>query len=227
MRILVVEDDTTIAEYIAKGFRELGNAVDVAHTGPDGLEFATSGVHDAVILDLMLPGMDGLEVLSSMRGRGVTTPVIILSAKNSVDDKVRGLQSGGDDYLTKPFSFMELSARVQALVRRNTQAAPVQTQLQSGDITFDLFTRQVKRGTTPIELHAKELTLLEYMMHNAGRVLTKTMILEQVWDYGFDPQTNVVEVLVHRLRTKLDKPFGTKTIRTIRGVGYVFNTAVD
>ncbi|WP_421902739.1 response regulator transcription factor [Maridesulfovibrio sp.] len=220
MRILIVEDDTTIAEYIAKGLRESGFTVDHAADGNDGLNFALNTEYDAAIIDLMLPGRDGLSIIAEMRSRTIETPVLILSARQSVDDKVSGLQAGGDDYLTKPFSFAELQARLQALIRRSSRT-PSESKLQVGNLVLDRFTREVTREGTPIILHAREYGLLEYMMNNAGRVITKTMILEHIWDYSFNPQTNVVEVLMHRLRSKVDKPFADNLISTIRGVGYV------
>lgn len=220
MRILIIEDDMTISEYIAKGLRESGFTVDHAADGNDGLNFALSTEYDAAIIDLMLPGRDGLGIIAEMRGRSIETPVLILSARQSVDDKVSGLQAGGDDYLTKPFSFVELQARLQALIRRSSKT-PAESKLQVGDLSLDRFTREVSRSGTPIILHAREYGLLEYMMNNAGRVITKTMILEHIWDYSFNPQTNVVEVLMHRLRSKVDKPFESNLISTIRGVGYV------
>ncbi|NDV26837.1 response regulator transcription factor [Desulfovibrio sp. JC010] len=220
MRILIVEDDTTIAEYIAKGLREAGFTVDHAADGNEGLNFALSTEYDAAVIDLMLPGRDGLSIIAEMRGRALETPVLILSARQSVDDKVSGLQAGGDDYLTKPFSFVELQARLQALIRRSSRT-PAESKLQVGDLVLDRFTREVSRDGEPIILHAREYGLLEYMMNNSGRVITKTMILEHIWDYSFNPQTNVVEVLMHRLRSKVDKPFAENLISTIRGVGYV------
>ncbi len=220
MRILIVEDDMTIAGYIAKGLRESGFTVDHAANGNDGLNFALSTEYDAAIIDLMLPGRDGLSIIAEMRGRAMETPVLILSARQSVDDKVSGLQAGGDDYLTKPFSFAELQARLQALIRRSSRT-PADSKLQVDDLILDRFTREVSRDGAQIILHAREYGLLEYMMNNAGRVVTKTMILEHIWDYSFNPQTNVVEVLMHRLRSKVDKPFAKNLISTIRGVGYV------
>ncbi|TIH12924.1 DNA-binding response regulator [Marinifilum sp. JC120] len=226
MRILIVEDDITIADYIAQGLRESGFTVDHAADGNDGLNFALSTEYDAAIIDLMLPGRDGLSIIAEMRGRAMETPVLILSARQSVDDKVSGLQAGGDDYLTKPFSFAELQARLQALIRRSSRT-PADSKLQVGDLILNRFTREVSRDGTHIILHAREYGLLEYMMNNAGRVVTKTMILEHIWDYSFNPQTNVVEVLMHRLRSKVDKPFANNLISTIRGVGYVLTDKKD
>lgn len=222
MRVLLVEDDQTIASYIVKGLRESGFSVEHAATGKDGLDLALGGEFDVAIFDIMLPGIDGLTIIAEMRGKGIATPVLILSARQSVDDKVSGLQAGGDDYLTKPFSFVELQARLQALIRR-ASTTPTSSKLEVGPLTLDRFTHEVQHSGQPLLLQAREYALLEYMMSNAGRVITKTMILDHIWDYSFDPQTNVVEVLVHRLRTKVDKPFGTSLIRTIRGVGYVLN----
>ena len=220
MHALIIEDDAAIADFIARGLREAGFAVDLAPSGDAGLEAALAGDPDVAIVDLMLPGLDGLSVIDELRKRGRTTPVLILSARRSVDDRVRGLQAGGDDYLTKPFAFAELLARVQALVRRATRA-PEATALTVGDLAMDLLTRKVTRAGQPIELRPREFALLEYLMRNAGRVVSKTMILSHVWEYSFDPQTNIVDVLVSRLRDKIDRPFSTKLLRTVRGVGYV------
>jgi two-component system OmpR family response regulator len=220
VRALIVEDDRAIAEFVARGLREAGFAVDQAADGATGLELALSEPYDVAIVDLMLPQRDGLSLIDELRRRGRTTPVLILSARRSVDDRVRGLQSGGDDYLTKPFAFAELLARVQALVRRATRA-PEPTTLTIGDLTLDLLSRKVARGGTPIELRPREFALLEYLMRNPSKVVSKTMILSHVWDYSFDPQTNIVDVLVSRLREKIDRPFDHKLLRTVRGVGYV------
>ena len=220
MRALIVEDDRTIAEFVARGLREAGFAVDQAADGETGLELALSEPYDVAIIDLMLPQRDGLSLIDELRRRGRTTPVLILSARRSVDDRVRGLQSGGDDYLTKPFAFAELLARVQALVRRATRA-PEPTTLTLGDLTLDLLTRKVTRAGAPIDLRPREFALLEYLMRNSGKVVSKTMILSHVWDYTFDPQTNIVDVLVSRLREKIDRPFDRKLLQTVRGVGYV------
>jgi DNA-binding response OmpR family regulator len=220
MRALIVEDDRAIAEFVERGLREAGFAVDRAADGASGLELALSEPYDVAIIDLMLPQRDGLSLIDELRRRGRTTPVLILSARRSVDDRVRGLQSGGDDYLTKPFAFAELLARVQALVRRATRA-PEPTALTLGDLTLELLTRKVTRAGAPIELRPREFALLEYLMRNPGKVVSKTMILSHVWDYTFDPQTNIVDVLVSRLREKIDRPFDRKLLRTVRGVGYV------
>jgi heavy metal response regulator len=219
MRALVVEDDGSIAEFVVRGLREAGFAVDRAADGDEGLTAAARQPYDVAIVDVMLPKRDGLSLIEELRRRGVMTPVLILSARRSVDDRVRGLQAGGDDYLTKPFAFAELLARVQALVRRATRA-PEPTTLTVGDLTVDLLSRRVTRGETAIDLRPREFALLEYLMRNAGRVVSKTMILSHVWEYNFDPQTNVVDVLVSRLREKIDRPFEKKMLRTVRGVGY-------
>jgi two-component system OmpR family response regulator len=220
VRVLLVEDDATIAEFVDKGLREAGFVVDVAADGRSGLDRALSAAYDAAIVDVMLPQMDGLAVIDALRAKGVRTPVLILSAKRSVDDRVRGLQAGGDDYLTKPFAFAELLARVQALIRRASGAAEP-TRLRVADLTLDLLSRKVERGTQPIELRPREFALLEYLMRHAGRVVSKTSILSHVWGYDFDPNTNVVDVLVSRLRDRIDKPFPEKLLHTVRGVGYV------
>ena len=224
MRALLVEDDVTIAEFISRGLKEAGVAVDRAADGAAGLSMATATPHDVAIVDIMLPGLDGLSLIKEMRRRGVTTPVLILSARHTVDDRVTGLEAGGDDYLIKPFAFTELLARVQALIRRST-AAPVSTQLTAGDLTLDLRSRRATRAGREIELRPREFALLEYLMRNAGRVVSKTMILSHVWDYSFDPRTNVVDVLVHRLREKIDKGFDRKMIHTVRGIGYELHVA--
>lgn len=220
MRLLVVEDDEKIASFVVNGLKQSGFAVDRAKDGEEGLDRALSITYDAAVLDLMLPKLDGLSLLRQLRRQKLALPVLILSARASVDDRVIGLQSGGDDYLTKPFAFSELLARVQALIRRATHAAEP-AHLSVADLSIDLFTREVKRGGQTIDLHPREFALLELLLRHAGRPVTKTMILEHVWDFSFDPQTNVVDVLVHRLRTKIDKNFPVKLIHTIRGVGYV------
>ena len=220
MRILVVEDDKKIASFVARGLKEAGYAVDVAHDGLEGLDLGLSGVYDAAVVDIMLPGIDGLTLIERLRAKKNNTPVIILSAKRTVDDRVKGLQSGGDDYLTKPFSFSELLARIQALIRRDTRVAEPST-LTVGDLSVDLLTREAKRNDTIISLPAREFALLEYLMRNPGRIISKTSILENIYDYSFDPQTNVVDVLVCRLRNKIDKNFDRKILHTVRGMGYV------
>jgi two-component system OmpR family response regulator len=223
MRLLLVEDDRKLASYIVKGFREAGFAVDHCADGEEGLIMATGNEYDAAVIDIMLPSLNGLALVQELRRQRSRVPVLLLSAKASVDDRVKGLQTGGDDYLTKPFAFAELLARVQALVRRGSGVTEP-SQLQVDDLTLDLLSRKVTRKGTKIELQAREFSLLEYLMRNAGRVVTKTMILNHVWDYSFDPQTNVVDVLVCRVRNKVDKNFEPKLIHTMRGVGYVLET---
>lgn len=222
MRLLVVEDDPKIAAFVAKGLREAGHAVDLCPRGDDALDQGSAAPYDAAVVDVMLPGIDGIRLVQQWRKTGLKMPVLFLSAKGSVDDRVKGLQAGGDDYMVKPFAFTELLARIQALLRRS---APVQevTRLACGDITLDLITREVRRGEEVVELQPREFSLLEYLLRNAGRPVSKTMILEHVWDFAFDPQTNVVDVLVHRLRSKID-PDKTR-LHTIRGVGYVLKAA--
>ena len=224
MRVLIVEDDPKIASFIEKGLKAVGFAVDHAADGEEGLDLALSEPYDAAIIDLMLPKREGLSVIETMRREKINTPVIILSAKGSIDDRVKGLQTGSDDYLTKPFAFSELLARVQALIRRSTGAAEP-TRLAVGGLSMDLLAREVVRNGEKIELQPLEFSLLEYLMRNAGRVVSKTMIMEHVWDYNFDPQTNVVEARVCRLRDKIDKGYPEKLIHTIRGAGYVLKTA--
>ena len=222
MRLLIVEDDAKIASFVVKGFKQSGFAVDHCADGEEALVLAETTAYDAAVVDLMLPKLDGLQLVQRLRGRGSRLPVLILSAKASVDDRVKGLQAGGDDYLTKPFAFSELLARVQALIRRATQVAEP-TKLSAGDLTLDLLTRTVTRGTEVIALQPREFSLLEYLLRHTGRTVTKTMILEHVFDYSFDPQTNVIDVLVHRLRAKID-PDKTR-LHTQRGVGYVLRPA--
>ena len=222
MRILVVEDDKKIASFVVNGLKQSGYAVDVCGNGEDGLIRARSIAYDVLVIDLMLPKLDGLSLIQQLRASGARVPVLILSAKASVDDRVRGLQVGGDDYLTKPFAFSELLARIQALIRRATQT-PEPTRLAVGDLTLDLLTREIRRGTEVIDLQPREFALLEYLMRHPNRPVTKTMILEHIFDYSFDPQTNLVDVLVHRLRGKVDKD--KAMIHTLRGVGYVLRPA--
>jgi len=220
----MVEDDQTIADFVSKGLAESGHAVDVAADGDKGFELAVTGGYDAAIVDVMLPRLDGLALIDRLRARGVRTPVLILSARRTVDDRVKGLQAGGDDYLTKPFAFAELLARLQALIRRSTgQTEP--TKLSLADLSLDLLTRQAERAETPIDLRPREYGLLEYLLRNQGRVLTKTMILSHVWGYNFDPGTNVVDVLVSRLRERIDRDFEPKLLHTVRGVGYVLKVS--
>ena len=220
MRALIVEDDDTIAEFVARGLREAGFAVDRVADGDAGVGAASAQPYDVAIVDVMLPRRDGLTVIEDLRRKKIVTPVLILSARRSVDDRVRGLQSGGDDYLTKPFAFAELLARVQALVRRSTRV-PEPSTLTVEDLVLDLLSRRVMRGGKAIDLRPREFALLEYLMRNPGVVVSKTMILSHVWEYNFDPQTNIVDVLVSRLREKIDRPFDTKLLHTVRGVGYV------
>jgi two-component system OmpR family response regulator len=220
VRALLVEDDDTIAGFVERGLREAGFAVDRFADGDTGLDAAMGQLYDVAVVDIMLPKRDGLSLIDELRKRGVSTPVLILSAKRSVDDRVQGLQAGGDDYLTKPFAFAELLARVQALVRRASRA-PEPTTLKVDDLVLDLLSRRVTRGDVVIDLRPREFALLEYLMRNAGKVISKTMILSHVWDYSFDPQTNIVDVLVSRLREKIDRRFDKKLLHTVRGVGYV------
>jgi len=226
VRVLVVEDDDKIASFVINGLKQAGFATEHAANGEDGLRLALTSPYDAAVVDVMLPRLDGLALIEELRRQDVNTPVIILSAKRSVDDRIRGLQAGGDDYMIKPFAFSELLARVQALLRRSTGARAVEpTQLAVGDLSLNLLSRKVVRADEKLDLQAREFALLEYLMANAGRVVSKTMILEHVWDYSFDPQTNVVDVLVCRLRNKVDRNFTEKMIHTIRGVGYVLKTS--
>jgi two-component system, OmpR family, response regulator len=220
MRILIVEDDVKIASFIIKGLKAAGYAVDHALDGEKGLDLALTEPYDTAIIDLMLPKRDGLSLIETIRKEKIRTPVIILSAKGSIDDRVKGLQTGGDDYITKPFAFSELLARVQALIRRASGLSEP-TRLTVNDLSINLLTREVSRGGRKIDLQPIEFSLLEYLIRNAGRVVSKTMIMEHVWNYNFDPQTNVVEARVCRLRDKIDRNFGRKLIHTLRGVGYV------
>jgi two-component system OmpR family response regulator len=220
MRILLVEDDVKIASFIVKGLKAAGYAVDHASDGEKGLDLALTEAYDTAIIDIMLPKLDGLSLIERMRKEKSHIPVIILSAKSSIDDRVKGLQTGSDDYITKPFAFSELLARVQALIRRASGLSEP-TRLTVGDLSLNLLTREVTRGSRKIELQPIEFSLLEYLLRNAGRVVSKTMIMEHVWNYNFDPQTNVVEARVCRLRDKIDRDFDQKLIRTVRGVGYV------
>jgi two-component system, OmpR family, response regulator len=220
MRILLVEDDLNIASFVIKGLHEVGFAIDHSINGEDGLHMAVTEPYDALIIDIMLPKLDGLSLIENLRSQHFDIPVIILSAKRSVDDRVKGLQKGGDDYLTKPFAFSELLARLHALIRR-ANGIKEPNSLTLGDLKMNLLTREVIRGDNIIELQPREFTLLEYLLRNAGRVVTKTMIMEHVWNYNFDPQTNVVEARMTKLRDKMDRCFDKKMIFTIRGVGYV------
>ncbi len=226
MRVLLVEDDAKIADFVRKGLTQEGHVVDLASDGKAGLALALAlaggsrEALDVIIVDIMLPGRDGLSLIREVRRRDLATPIIVVSARDAVEDRVAGLEAGADDYLTKPFSFTELHARLQALTRRAHRQAPA-TELRYADLTLDLRTRRVSRGDDVIDLSGKEFTLLEFLLRNAERVLSKTMILEHVWDYAFDPQTNVVDVLVCRVRNKVDRDYDAKLIHTIRGVGYV------
>ncbi len=220
MKVLVVEDDQKIASFIARGLKEAGFVVDICHDGEEGLICGLSSSYDAAVMDLMLPKLDGLTVIERLRLGGANFPVLILSAKQSVDDRILGLQKGGDDYMVKPFSFNELLARIHALVRRDKKNSPAM-RLAVGELEMDLLKHEVRRCGKRIELPAKEYALLEYLMQNQGRVISKTSILEKVYGYNFDPQTNVVDVLVCRLRSSIDKDFDQKMIHTVRGAGYV------
>jgi len=220
MRILVVEDDLKIAQFIQKGLKSSGFAVDHAMTGTHGLEKAFEEPYDAMVVDIMLPEIDGISLIKEIRGKKNNVPVIILSARDRVDDRVNGLQAGADDYLTKPFAFSELLARIQALIRRAGNVTdPVQ--LSYSDLSIDILKRQVKRNNEIIELQPLEFSLLEYLLRNRERVVSRTMIMEHVWDYNFDPMTNVVEARICRLRDKIDKDFEPKLIHTVRGAGYI------
>ena len=219
MRVLVVEDDREAAGWLLKGLKEEGHVVDHAAHGPAGLAMAMETVHDVIIMDRMLPGMDGLTVISELRNDNIDTPVLILSALGEVDDKVMGLRAGGDDYLAKPYAFNELLARVETLGRRKS-AEPHKTRLQVGDLEIDLLARTAKRAGEDILLQPREFKLLEYLMRNAGSVVTRTMLLENVWNYHFDPQTNVIDVHISRLRAKIDKEFDEPLLHTVRGAGY-------
>ncbi len=220
VRVLVVEDDVEAAAYIVKGLRESGHVVDHAADGDDGLNLAMSGQFDVLVIDRMLPKQDGLSVVSSLRDEGRTTPVLFLSALGEVEDRVSGLRAGGDDYLTKPFAFAELLARIEVLVRRASPGEAQQTRMQVGALQMDLLSRKVTREGKDIDLQPREFRLLEYLMKHAGQVVTRTMLLENVWEYHFDPQTNVIDVHVSRLRAKIDKNFETPLLHTVRGAGY-------
>lgn len=220
MRLLLIEDDQQIASFIVDGLKQAGFAVDHAADGDSGLHMGLTMPYDAAIVDLMLPRLDGLSLIDRLRQQRINTPVLILSAKRALDHRIEGLQRGGDDYLVKPFAFSELLVRVQALIRRSTGTIEA-SQLTYGDLSMDLYKREVYRAGKRIELRQRELALLEYLMRNAERPLSRTIIMERIWDFHFDPQTNVVDVLVCRLRNKIDRDFSTKLIHTIRGVGYV------
>jgi two-component system OmpR family response regulator len=220
MRILLVEDDEKIASFISKGLKAAGYAVDLAGDGEKGLQMTLTEPYDTAIIDIMLPKLDGLSLIRRMRESKIPTPIITLSAKGSIEDRIKGLQTGSDDYLTKPFAFSELLARVQALIRR-ASGLTEPTKLKVSDLSMNLLTREVTRSGKSIDLQPIEFSLLEYLMRNAGRVVSKTMIMEHVWDYNFDPQTNVVEARICRLRDKVDRDYDKSLIHTVRGVGYV------
>ncbi len=222
MRVLIIEDDRKIASFISKGFKQEGFAVDHAADGERGLYLALNESYDAAVIDIMLPKRDGLSVIAEMRLQKINTPVLILSAKHTVDDRVKGLRAGGDDYLVKPFAFSELLARIQALIRRTGTIDLSRARITMGDLSIDLFSREVTRDGKRIDLKPLDYSLLEYLVRNAGRVVTKTMIIEHVWGYDFDPGTNVLEARVCKLREKIEREFNKKFIHTIRGVGYVF-----
>jgi len=220
MRLLVVEDDRDAADYLVKAFREVGHVADAATDGEDGLAMAADGEYDVLIIDRMLPKLDGLALIGNLRTKGVETPVLILSALGQVDDRIKGLRAGGDDYLPKPYSFAELLARVEVLSRRRGGRGE-ETVLRVGDLVLDRMSREVKRGEEEVVLQPREFRLLEYLMKHAGQVVTRTMLLENVWDYHFDPQTNVIDVHISRLRSKIDKGFSQPLLHTVRGAGYM------
>lgn len=223
MRLLLIEDDAKVAGFVSKGLHEAGYSVDHADNGIDGLDYGRNPYYDLLIVDIMLPGRDGLSLIEALRKERINTPILVLSAKHSVDDRIMGLHKGGDDYLTKPFAFSELLARVRALLRR--AGGGEATCLEAGDLTLDLLAREARRRERVIPLQTKEFELLEYLMRNAGMVVSKTMIIEHVWNYNFDPATNIVEARISRLREKIDKPFDQKLIHTLRGAGYVLKAA--
>jgi two-component system, OmpR family, response regulator len=220
MKVLVVEDDRETAAYVARGLKEAGHVVDIAHDGEDGLYLAREGSHDVIVCDRLLPKRDGLALVAALRAEGRTTPVLFLSALGQVDDRVKGLRAGGDDYLAKPYAFSELLARVEVLGRRNAPTL-AEANLRVGDLVLNRLARRATRGANDIDLQPREYRLLEYLMRHAGQVVTRTMLLEHVWDYHFDPQTNVVDVHVSRLRAKIDKGFDAPLLHTVRGAGYV------
>ena len=224
MRILVVEDDRESASWLIKGLTEAGHVADHARDGAEGVTLARERVHDVVVMDRMLPHLDGLNAIRTMRAEGIHTPVLILSALGDVDEKVKGLRAGGDDYLAKPYAFTELLARIETLARRRA-AEPQPTRLRTGDLEIDLLARTAQRAGKPILLQPREFKLLEYLMRNAGNVVTRTMLLENVWDYHFDPQTNVIDVHISRLRSKIDKGFAEPLLHTVRGAGYTIRAS--
>jgi len=220
MKILIIEDDKDIISFIKKGLHEAGYVIDTAEDGESGFIKLLTGNYDAAVVDIMLPGMDGLSIIENIRIKKIYTPIIILSAKREVDDRIIGFQKGGDDYLTKPFSFSELLVRIQALIRRSSESHNI-TSLECENLSMNLISHTVSRAGINIELQPKEFALLEYLMRNQERVLSKTLIMENIWDYNFDPQTNIVDVVVSRLRSKIDKDYDKKLLHTVRGVGYV------
>ncbi|RKX87025.1 MAG: DNA-binding response regulator [Spirochaetes bacterium] len=220
MKILIIEDDKDIISFIKKGLHEAGYIIDTAEDGESGFIKLLTGNYDAAVVDIMLPGMDGLSIIENIRIKKIYTPIIILSAKREVDDRIIGFQKGGDDYLTKPFSFSELLVRIQALIRRSSESHDI-TSLECENLSMNLISHTVTRNGENIELQPKEFALLEYLMRNQERVLSKTLIMENIWDYNFDPQTNIVDVVVSRLRSKIDKDYDKKLLHTVRGVGYV------
>lgn len=224
MRILVIEDDREAASWLVKGLAEAGHVADHAADGEEGLGLALEGVHDVLIVDRMLPKIDGLTIIRKLRENNIKTPVLILSALADVDERVKGLRAGGDDYLGKPYAFAELQARVENLGHRANQA-PLETRLKACDLEIDLLTRNVTRGGKPIVLQPREFKLLEYLVRNAGHIVTRTMLLENVWDYHFDPQTNVIDVHISRLRAKIDKGHDEPILQTVRGAGYMIRDA--
>ena len=223
MRLLLIEDDPEVASYIHKGLSEAGHTVDAANDGKTGLLLATTEDYDVMIIDRMLPGIDGLKIVKSVRAADIDTPILILSALGEVDDRVEGLKAGADDYLIKPFAFSELDARLEVLQRRTTTGLSMDTRLKVGDLELDQLSRSASRAGKPIELQPREYRLLEYLMRHAGQVVTRTMLLEHVWDYHFDPQTNVIDVHISRLRSKIDKGYDKVLLHTVRGAGYMIN----
>ena len=227
MRVLIIEDDPKAAQYLAKALKESGHNPDLAEDGETGLEMGRSPVYDVLIIDRMLPKRDGLSIVEQLRKEGVRTPALILSALGSVDDRVKGLRAGGDDYLTKPYAFSELLARVEALSRRLSAPAEQSSSIVVGDLVLDRLAHKVTRAGEPVVLQPREYRLLEYLMKHAGQVVTRTMLLENVWDYHFDPQTNVIDVHISRLRSKIDKGFGSPLLHTVRGAGYMVRDGRD
>ena len=223
MRILCIEDDQELLDYVSKGLSELGHVVDVADNGNDGVFLSTTEQYDVILVDRMLPGVDGLTIIKTLRGAGNITPILIFSALGEVDDRVKGLRAGGDDYLVKPFAFSELLARIEALDRRNRKSADVETCLSAHDIELNLLTRKVRCSGKDVSLQATEFRLLEYLLRHKGQIVTRTMLLEYVWDYHFDPQTNVIDVHISRLRQKIGQDADKQIIKTMRGSGYIID----